>query len=333
MKDAKPGTLLRRRDRLLHEPRYRDWNWLETNWFTFLVPEEHLCGHVRAMFHTTLGIVSSNVFAYSGHAVGGPTVLDMDVHEDRHAMPMPGDNLNRYVLPNGLRVEQTEPFERWHVRYDGLDGSVFDLELRALMPPVEVSETRVEHAGEGFGSIQRHDPDAPLAMGHIDQTMAVTGEVVIGGRRIPVDFPANRDHSWGPRREAIARFGCGNFDDGHFGEDFHFLFQTRQDSLERGEVTHGYLLDHGEILRLARGEGRYELDRHRTTALVYEVEDERGRSHRFVGEPVNTVEKVATNSFSCNGVTRWSYAGQVGWGEYRWHWGVSELRAWLQAQG
>ena len=44
------------------------------------------------------------------------------------------------------------------------------------------------------------------------------------------------------------------------------------------------------------------------------------------------VEKVSTNSASCNGVTRWSYEGETGWGEYRWHWGVNELRRWLREQ-
>ena len=320
----RPGGLLRRRDRFFHEPRYRDWNWVETNWFSFLVPERRLCGHARALFRPTLGVAESNVFAYSGAGAGLPGVLGMDVHEDRHAMPMPPANLDRYALPNGLSVVQTAPFERWEVRYDGLDGTVFDLRLEALMPPVEVGETAVAEAGEGFGSIQRSAPD--LSVGHIDQTLWVEGHVEIGGERIAVDFAANRDHSWGPRRENVARFGCGNFDDGHFGRDFHFLVQTRNDSLERGEVTHGYLLDRGEVLRLKRGEGRYELDGHRTVALVYEVEDERGCEHRFAGEPLAIVEKVSTNSYSCNGVTRWTRDGETGWGEYRWHWGVAELR-------
>jgi hypothetical protein len=85
--------------------------------------------------------------------------------------------------------------------------------------------------------------------------LAATGEVVIQDQRHEVDFAVPRDHFWGPRRESVKR-GCGNFDDDHIG-DFYFLFQTRNDTLERSEVTYGYLLDAGELVRLIRGEGRY----------------------------------------------------------------------------
>jgi hypothetical protein len=330
MSKPKPGSLLRRSDRFLHEPRYRDWNWVETNWFCFYVPELAMCGHLRALFKPTLKIVESNVFSYSRQGLPASTVLAMDLHDERHGMTMPTDNLDAYTLENGMKVRQTVAFQEWEVRYEDRDGNVVDLHLKALMPPVEVSETKVEQSGEGFGSIQRTDPNL-VTHGHIDQMLDVKGEVRIQGQRHAVDFPAPRDHSWGPRRESV-KMGCGNFDDGHIG-DFHFLFQTRNDTLERSEVTHGYLLDGGEVLRLVRGEGRYSLDGYRTTGLEYEVEDERGRTHLIRGEPEAIVEKVATNSYSVNGATRWHYGGESGFGEYRWHWGVSELREWLAGQG
>jgi len=326
MSTPKPGTLLRRSDRFFHPPRYRDWNWVETNWFAFYIPELAMCGNLRALFQPNLGIVASNNFAYSQNGLPATTVLAMDMHEDRCNMTMPASNLDAYELENGLKVRQTRPFEAWEVRYESREGDVVDLHYEALMPPVEVSETKVEQAGEGFGSIQRSDPDLVLH-GHIDQMLAAKGEVRIQGKRHGVDFAAPRDHSWGPRRESVP-MGCGNFDDGHIG-DFHFLFQTRNDTLTRGEVTHGYLLDGGEVVRLIKGEGRYALDRYRITALEYEVEDERGRTHVITGTPEVTVEKVATNSYSVNGATRWEYGGETGFGEFRWHWGVSELREFL----
>ena len=192
-------------------------------------------------------------------------------------MPMPPHNLDDYRLDNGIAVRQTEAFHRWEVRYDGTDGTVFDLEYTALMPPVEVGETAVAGAGEGFGSIQR--ADAALTHGHIDQTLHVLRR---GGgqtaKRFEVDCAVNRDHSWGPRRESVPRLGCGNFDDGHWGDDFHFLVQTRNDAPDSCTITHGYLLDGGDIVRIAEGRGRFELapGGYQTTALVYEIIDERG---------------------------------------------------------
>ena len=322
-----PGTRLNRRDRFLHEPRFRDWNWVETNWFCFFVPDEAMVGHLRSLWRPTLGIVGANVFVYSNRGLDATGALANDMHEDRFAMPMPPHNLDDYRLDNGIAVRQTEAFHRWEVRYDGNDGTVFDLEYTALMPPVEVGEIKVVGAGEGFGSIQRSD--AALSHGHIDQTLHVSGEVVVNGIRFGVDCAVNRDHSWGPRRESVARLGCGNFDDGHWGDDFHFLVQTRNDTPDSCVVTHGYLLDDGDIVRIAEGTGRFELDGYRTTGLVYEIVDERGRHHRIEGRVARTIEKVSTNAFSCNGFVDWSYEGEPGIGEYRWHWGVRELRDWL----
>nr|MCQ3811312.1 hypothetical protein [Acidimicrobiia bacterium] len=121
-------------------------------------------------------------------------------------------------------------------------------------------------------------------------------------------------------------------DDGHWGDDFHFLVQTRNDTPDSCVITHGYLLDGGDIVRIAEGTGRFELDEYRTKALVYEIADERGRHHRFEGRVARTIEKVSTNAFSCNGFVDWDYQGEPGIGEYRWHWGVKELREWLAAR-
>ena len=186
-----------RRDRFLHQPRFRDWNWVETNWFCFVVPEEAMVGHLRLVWRPTLGVVGANVFVYSNRGLNATGALADDTHEDRFAMSMPPPNLDDYRLHNGISVRQAEAFQRWEVRYDGIDGTGFDLEYTALMPPVEVGETTVPGAGEGYGRVAR------------------------------------------------------------------------------------------------------------------------------------TIEKVSTNAFSCNGFVDWDYQGEPGIGEYRWHWGVRELREWL----
>ena len=99
-----PGTRLSRRDRFLHEPRYRDWNWVETNWFCFFVPAEKMVGHLRTLWRPTLGVVGSNVFVYSNRGLDASGALADDMHEDRFAMPMPPHNLDDYRLDNGIAV-------------------------------------------------------------------------------------------------------------------------------------------------------------------------------------------------------------------------------------
>ena len=112
----------------------------------------------------------------------------------------------------------------------------------------------------------------------------VRGEVVIKGRTYEIDFPTNRDHSWSPRPERA--HGRGYFDEGYFGKgELCFHVQTKTDEFERGDVTNGYILDHGELLAIKAGEGRYVMEGWWTKRLEYELEDERGRTHLFVGEP------------------------------------------------
>lgn len=54
----------------MHEPRYRDWNWVESDWFSFLIPEERLCGHMRALM-PPVEVSESKVARASEVRIGG----------------------------------------------------------------------------------------------------------------------------------------------------------------------------------------------------------------------------------------------------------------------
>ncbi len=277
------GSAVKRSDMYFHRPRYRDHRWLETNWFSWLIPEEAMRCHLRAAFRTNLDIAefSCNVFNNPDPHAGPLGVL----YSSRQGhVPMPATNLDRYDLLSGVSVRMTKPMMEWEVRYEGSRDTLFDLHFRAMMPPVHVSETSTDSRVE---STIRH--------GHVDQMMHVTGTVRLRGVDYTVDWPAPRDHSWSPRPESSSGYGfpmSGNFDYGSFGsagQDLTFFVQTRNDfkDLRRGVVHNGYLLDGGELLRLKAGEGRYtyEEDAFVITALTYELEDERGRTHVFEGTP------------------------------------------------
>ncbi len=326
MSDATPardklGSVVKRRDMYFHEPRYRDYRWLETSWFTWTIPEKALRCHMRAGFRTNLNVVESTCFVFDNpnpHA-GALGVLYSD---RRSHVPMPATNLDHYDLVSGLSVRMTRPLEEWEVRYEGIRDTRFDLNYRAMMPPVHVSETRTDS-----------EVQATIRHGHIDQMMHVTGTARVRGVDYEVNWPAPRDHSWSSRPESSSGYGfpmSGNFDYGSFGEagqDFTFFVQTRNDfeDLRRGVVHNGYILDGGDLLRIVAGEGRYtyEEDAWIITSLTYELEDERGRTHVFDGSP---------RSFFGSGagtlaVVEWQTPdGEIGWGEYNWHGDLYELQ-------
>lgn len=237
--------------------------------------------------------------------------LGCDYMDQRHHVPMPPVNLDGYHLANGMTVKMTTPMQEWEVRFEDGPDTVIDLHLRGLAPPLHVNETGTDEAAR-----------ATIRLGHLDQMMAVTGTARIRGKEYIVDWPAWRDHSWSPRPESSSGYGTpvsANFDYGSFGEDFSFFVQTRNewDSIDRGIVHNGYILDHGDVLRLKHGEGRYVYDEQWvTTHLEYELEDERGRSHRFVGTPRGFAHRGSV-VLAC---VEWrSGDGEVGWGEYDWH--------------
>ncbi len=318
-----------KRDLLLHRPAYRDATWTETNWFGFFVPEARLRGSVYALFRTNLGVVRSPISVYSGPC---QTVLDLDYFDDRVHLPMPPDDLDDYRLANGLKVRMTEPLTRWEVRYEGRADTVFDLDLVALSPPVPASESQVEGAGAGYASFHRPAGTPDVETGHIDQTMWVTGTVRVNGVTYRVDFPSNRDHSWSPRREWGHNI-CGNFDEGHFGRQLSFHVQTRNDPLEVGQVTHGYVVRDGTTLGLKAGTGRYEYDDWRISRLSYELEDTLGRSYRLSGTPVAWTSDVMSGSYAVTAVVRWDWEGEVGWGDYKWHWDIFRMREHAERKG
>jgi hypothetical protein len=317
------GSVVRPEDAKFHKPAAGDPLWCETNWFGFTIPERRVRGYAYALFRTNLGVCRSMLQVFSRMQ---PHVLGMDYLRDDYHIPMPTGDLDDFALANGLRIKMTRPLEEWIVQFDDRRGNRWDLVQTALMPPVSISELGVPGSGSGYAVFNRTDEPGATLTGHIDQTMHVQGEVVIGGRAMTVDFPSNRDHSWSPRREyGHNLMGC--FDEAHFGRHRSFLMQTRNDELERGVVTHGYLREGREVIPFKAGVGRYRFDNWIITALEYELEDARGRTHVLRGEPVSITESYQVNAFACYGMVRWSLAGEVGWGDFKWHWDVQKMQA------
>ncbi len=317
------GTVVRAEDAKFHAPAKGVDSWCETSWFGFTIPEERMRGTTYALFRTNLGVCRSMIQVYSKTQ---RHVLALDYLRDDYHMAIPPENLDDFRLPNGLRVKMTKPMEEWLVQFDDGRGTRWDLVQTALMPPVSISEIALPDSGAGYAIFQRDDPTARVSTGHIDQTMHVQGEVVVNGRQLRVDFPSNRDHSWSPRREHGHNI-MGNFDEAHFGSELSFLLQTRNDELEEGTVTHGYVREGREVIPLKAGVGRYRFDDWAIAALEYEVEDAKGRTHRLLGEPVSFAECYQANAFTMTGVVRWSLAGETGWGDFKWHWDVQKMQA------
>jgi len=324
------GSFVKRSDLYFHQPRYRDYRWLETNWFTWIIPEKAMRGHLRCAFRTNMDVVECLAFVWDNP---DPTAGEFGIkYQDlRSHVPMPVTNLDRYELVSGYRVEMTRPMSEWAVHYEGLADTVFDLHLEGMMPPVHVAETGTETNPADSGKSAK--PKATIRHGHIDQMMRVRGNVRVRGEDYEVDFASPRDHSWSPRPESSSGYGfpmSGNFDWGSFGpagQDFTFFVQTRNDwdDLRTGHVHNSYLIDHGKLLRIKEGVGRYTYAPNDwyLTDVHYELVDEHGRTHVFDGTP-QSYFRPGSGTLA---VVEWRTPdGEVGWGEYNWHGDLYELQ-------
>jgi hypothetical protein len=316
---------LRPSDALFHQPAYRDATWLETNWFSFLVPERNLRGHIYAAFRTNLGVVASRVVIWSSDCPLG--LVDADYSDVRNHLPIPPQNLDYYSLANGLTVRTVEPLQSYEIEYHGFDGMSLELTATGLMSAVDSGDTKLA-TGEEFSHfhfVAAHQGDTK---GHIDQTMAMVGTLRLRGEEIAIDYPSNRDHSWSPRPEL--RHGWGNFDEGCFGDELIFHVQTKADeSLQYGAVTNGYVVRNGQLRGLQAGKGAYEMSGYITDRLRYELEDETGETYVIEGRPTSMIRQASSffpNQYGVHGLTRWTWDGRTGWGEYKWHAEVSEMQ-------
>ena len=309
---AELGSVIKHRDMKFHQPNYRDYRWVETNGFSFTIPDVAIGGHLWNAFRTNLDVVESKVMVWSStDPYAG--LIELDYLDDRHHIPMPPNQLDDFRLNNGLSVRMTKPLSEWELRYDGADGTVFDFHLRGMCPPLHVTEIGTVDAEKGT-----------IKLGHLDQMMMVSGTARLNGVDHRFEWPSWRDHSWSPRPEGAGRSGyaanvAANFDYGAFGEDFVFFVQTTSswDTPSEAVVDHGYIIDNGELLRLKHGEGRFEFNRAWTTTRIdYELEDEKGRTFLFLGEP----RSYYNHGTGVNAVVAWRGPdGDLGWGQYDWH--------------
>jgi hypothetical protein len=197
---------------LFHRPAYRNSDWLETNWFSFYVPERNMRGWVYVGFRSELGVCASTVSIWSR---SGHQVIDLDYHDARMQVPMPPSNLDDYQLSTGLAVKMPEPLKRWEISYRGFGDTELVFEANALMPAILSDVTRLP-TGDEFHAQHDTGAVAPSNVGHIDQTLEMVGELRLHGEAIPIGFASSRDHSWGPRLQYGHR--RGNFDEGYFGD-------------------------------------------------------------------------------------------------------------------
>jgi hypothetical protein len=326
-RSGKDEPMITPEDAALHTPTSDDPTWAETNFFGFYVPEAKLNCGVYALFRPNLGVALSTVCMNSKRAYTHweADYCDMQVH-----LPMgPHFDLLDYRLPNGLYVRAIEPNMVFEVDFDDGEGTSVHFNYRALMPPFDIhdpdQDPMVAAASEGsdfsWGTAYN---------GHFDQTGVFEGEIVLRGRRIPFSCVSTIDHSWGPRSERHAHEM--SWLHAHFSEDLaiHGIFDF--DMADGGtdlKLTHGYVLDHGEVHGLKAGHGKTSRRGQFPEEKVIEVTDRRDQTWSLRGQALTAFPWLAwPNVTGFNALMRWEdQEGRGGMGETQDFYGLQALTA------
>lgn len=308
-----------------HQPDDDDPTWGETNFFGFYSADEPLNVGVYTLFRPNLGVVLSTISMNSGDAYQ-PWRADFCDHQAQLPIPEPR-SLANYTLNNGLSVRTVVPNDTWEIDYDDGQGTKIDVTYRALMPAFDIHDPAMDPIAAAQQEAARLAASSGEASGfawgtayngHFDQTGRVTGEVVLRGRRIPIDCVSTMDHSWGPRKER----GGPNMSwlHAHFADDhaMHGIFSFDEDSGGRDlTLTHGYVIKDGRAVGLASGTGRTERDEEFFARRVsLSVLDADGDTHELTGEGLTRFPWQAwPNMVGFNVLARWTSGGHTGYGE------------------
>lgn len=301
-------------DAQFHTPTSDDPTWAETNFWGFYVPEAELNVGVYGLFRTNLGVGLSTI-CMNSRRVRAPwdaDYCDLQVH-----LPCPPDLLE-FQLPNGLRSRCIEPNMAYQVDFDDGDGTEIHFEYRALMPPFDINDPDQDpvtaakmQAAEGSWAW------GTAYSGHFDQTGVFEGEVILRGRRMPFTCVSTMDHSWGLRSERHAH--TMSWLHAHFGEDLamHAIFDF--DVADNGEalrLTHGYVLEDGQVHGLKSGGGKTRRSGWYPEEKHLEVVDSADRTWTFRGEALTAFPwQSHPDVVGFNALMRWQCGDRSGLGE------------------
>jgi hypothetical protein len=245
---------------------------------------------------------------------------------DAQNLPAPA-SLVDYELGNGLRVVCSKPNQVWDVDYsDPAAGVGIHFRYTAIMPAYDINDPDQDPmaADRDMAKTWGH-----AYAGHFDQSGHYEGEVSVRGRTLPIDCVATMDHSWGVRAERqTSRLSWLH---AHFGEDLvvHGLFDFDTSNGPDGEsplrLTHGYLVEHGELHGLSGGHGVTRRRGLYPQRIDLEVS---------AGDRTVAVSGEALTSFPWqsqpgvvghNALLRWTAEGRTGFGECMDFIGLGEL--------
>jgi hypothetical protein len=284
--------------------------WTETVWFAGIVPEEHLGIWVYLHMRANLDIAAAGIWVWDDTS---QLPWDCLYANFRWHLPMPQWRDGDITIADDIEVRCLEPFRRHTVRHHGLAGEKIDLEFAACGEPQPV--------GVGQQS------------GHLDQSLWVSGSIVLGDRTIDVDGPGMRDRTWSLRTD-------DHRNERHFytfgvARDIAFHVQATEDPNGEPRVVGGSITLDGVTRPVVKAARRVVARRDGPPLRLHlELVDDLGRSIEAVGRSMSSIALWAWPPYMVwVSVVQWRVGDVEIWGEDDDTWSLGSLMASRRARG
>lgn len=207
---------------------------VETQFFSFNVPEQQIMSLCYQWAHPNLGLFSGGPWVWQGikrTQLAAELIHLRDFMSD-HPIRKDGD-LDHYTMqPSGYTVEVIEPLQKARLTYeDSARGNSIDVTFDAIMPPAMIASGK-----------------------HFDQVCRTSGQVTLRGSTFTVDGYGARDRSWAETRPEDPRQAPPiHYLVPIFGDDFAMHILGVEDPDKKPIWSSTYPIDAATAAQINRG--------------------------------------------------------------------------------
>lgn len=176
--------VLRADDELRH-PHSDLPEWRESQWYCFDMPEYEMGGAIYYAYTPNTPTPNARLIVYLTR--GWNRTPNTLLYTFDREFPIPADEWDDLRVGDVARFRRIEPLKRWQISFN--DGERLSIDFEADL-----------FAGNWHWIDNVLETPKFLAGDRYHRPYAAVGEMVLDGKRYPLRFCGDSDHSWGPRR-------------------------------------------------------------------------------------------------------------------------------------
>jgi hypothetical protein len=282
-----PDQMFTDKDIDFHTPPGAPWDWCETNYFAFSIPEERIWGTIYAFTRPALGVMLVEVAVGGALSADRANILYLD---SQCHLPMV-EKLSDFETVNGLRIKARD-LKHYDIGYSGYEGMELNFSFDAIMDPFDLNDPEMNPlvGRRDAGGVEREVTGGPGVAwaNHFEMAGKIKGNLRLNGKKYDIDYFETMDHSWGRRHIWYDSIKPMYWFQAHFGEDLAFHWNSHWDVLKPNgqdqKLASGYVVENGKTYGLLDVQMRVtRVDQRTATSMDVDITDVRGKKFKMYG--------------------------------------------------